>query len=114
MDIDLKLVKTAWKNLYRLNVINFYKINVFITTLLVLFRRDYLPTLAPDGRPFPLSITHARGPMTVPLPTAVMTPPTTQKAREEREEASTSLTAKKGVVFPHNVEFVHVSVIVHV
>ena len=113
MDIDLKLVKTAWKNLYRLSVINFYKI-VLITTLLVLFRRDYLPTLAPDGRPFPLSITQARGPLTVLLPTAVMTPPTTQEAREGREEASTSLTAKKGVVFPHNVEFVHVSVIVHV
>lgn len=44
IDIDNGLVKTAWKVLYR----------------------HFVPTLAPDGRQFPMSLTFCRGPLNIP------------------------------------------------
>ena len=68
MDIDSKLVKIAWKNLHR----------------------HYVPSVTPDGRPFPLSFTLARGPVAFPpLPGGG--------------------GGGNGGGFPNNVEFVQVS-----
>ena len=104
MDIDSKLVKIAWRNLYRFGeTVTRIQSYVFTNYLSCDFR-DHFPVLAPDGRPFPLSITQARGPMTIPLPTAVSS---AQDVEGETGEGTSTSPARNA--FPHNVEFVHVS-----
>lgn len=68
--------------------------------------RSYTPSLAPDGRPFPVSLTISRGPVHFP-PTAN----TTDAVSMTTGACSTvgSGQEQRGHGFPHNVLFVHVS-----
>ena len=70
--------------------------------------RDYFPVLAPDGRPFPLSLTQSRGPVTFPLPLPIHC---------TKDDDATGTEGQAKGKFPHNVEFIHVSAtlrVVHV
>ena len=106
IDIDSKLIRMAWKNLHRYNHYGHFHVQlyVYLCVLLILYNcRDHFPALAPDGRPFPFSLTQSRDPVTFPLPV-------TTTAEERTGNADTEGQAKVG--FPHNIEFIHVSTII--
>ena len=107
IDIDPKLVRVAWKNLHRCVVLYCVCVRVFNHNT---HFRDYFPVMAPDGRPFPLSLTLARGPMIFPPSTAMTAvPPTTQTCVEQTADTSTSQGGSNEAGFPHNIEFINVS-----
>ncbi|XP_064382300.1 probable RNA methyltransferase Y17G7B.18 isoform X1 [Halichondria panicea] len=77
IDIDHKLVQMAWKNL----------------------QRDRIPTVAPDGRPFPLSLLLARGP---PAFLPLLSKPESSCTQSSAINKAAEDVSNK---FPNNVEF---------
>ena len=113
VDIDSKLITMAWKNLHRYNYVDlsmcFIHIHLtlsFVTT----YHRGYIPSVAPDGRPFPLSLGLTRGPISIPCVSTA----TTTTAETTNPEDTSQLDGQSKTVemkqFPHNVHFVEVSV----
>ena len=106
IDIDQKLVKMAWKNLHRciytyMHAYSF-SLKICFNNYCVFYNsRDFFPALAPDGRPFPLSLTQSRDPVTFPLPLPA------HGANEGSDDTNTQGQAKG--TYPHNIKFIHVS-----
>lgn len=81
--------------------------------------RSYTPSLTPDGRPFPSSLTLTRGPVDFPPSSSSGGQDTdrgvvTSSVGSSSHQASGSTTDPtqhhRGNTFPHNLEFRHVSV----
>ena len=69
--------------------------------------RDFIPALAPDGRPFPLSLTQCRDPVTFPL--SLLTRRTPEEGEGRKGEDDTGSGEQTEGRFPHNIKFIHVS-----
>ena len=69
--------------------------------------RDFIPALAPDGRPFPISLTQCRDPVTFPLSLLTHRPP--EEGEGRKGEDDTGGGGQTEGRFPRNVEFIHVS-----
>ena len=64
IDIDNNLIKMAWKNLHRYSMAGLD--SEYVVMVQTCWFRSYIPSVTPDGQPFPSSLTKTRGPVDFP------------------------------------------------